>query len=66
MVPLTITVKRTGPYRIALEDAERVRIIDADGNELTPESGKAIVLCRCGGSQTKPFCDGAHKTNCVL
>lgn len=63
MDPLTITVKRTGPYRIAVEDVDRVRIVDADGNVLTPEPGKAIVLCRCGGSSTKPFCDGTHKTN---
>nr|MEA2799670.1 hypothetical protein [Phenylobacterium sp.] len=23
---------------------------------------KAIFLCRCGGSVTKPFCDGTHTT----
>ena len=25
------------------------------------ESGEKVALCRCGASQTKPFCDGAHK-----
>jgi CDGSH-type Zn-finger protein len=32
-----------------------------DGKEI-PVKG-AAALCRCGGSNTKPFCDGTHKTN---
>jgi len=37
-----------------------VRVLDADGNVLY--EGEKAALCRCGGSQNKPFCDGTHKT----
>jgi uncharacterized Fe-S cluster protein YjdI len=38
-----------------------VRILDAEGNLLY--EGERAALCRCGGSNNKPFCDGTHKTN---
>ena len=48
----------SGPYRVT----GRFTVIDADGNEYAVE-GENVALCRCGGSQTKPFCDGSHKQN---
>jgi len=38
-----------------------VRILDAEGNVLY--EGDRAALCRCGGSQNKPFCDGTHTKN---
>lgn len=32
-------------------------LVDEDGNEIQPEKK---ALCRCGGSTTKPYCDGTH------
>jgi 3-phenylpropionate/trans-cinnamate dioxygenase ferredoxin subunit len=34
-------------------------VTDAEGNEYRLER-ETIALCRCGGSKTKPFCDGTH------
>jgi CDGSH-type Zn-finger protein len=54
-----IKVRENGPYRIR----GPVTLIDADGNEydLDPHTKNGtIALCRCGGSTTKPFCDGRH------
>lgn len=55
---VTIKVRESGPYLVR----GKIRITDADGNVYTVDSPN-VALCRCGGSQTKPFCDGTHKTN---
>lgn len=50
----TIQVTENGPYRC--EGGLEVR--DARGNAL--DAPKRFLLCRCGGSSNKPFCDGTH------
>jgi CDGSH-type Zn-finger protein/uncharacterized Fe-S cluster protein YjdI len=35
--------------------------IQASGVDIVEES--RVTLCRCGGSQNKPFCDNTHRTN---
>jgi CDGSH-type Zn-finger protein len=65
MTHVIITTKANGPLIVE----GPVRIVTPDGRELSPpprKDGKpaeVVVLCRCGGSQTKPFCDGTHKRN---
>ncbi|HLY02651.1 MAG TPA: CDGSH iron-sulfur domain-containing protein [Candidatus Cybelea sp.] len=58
MDEVIIKVRESGPYLVR----GTVTLTDADGNPYTVE-GVNVALCRCGGSQTKPFCDGTHKTN---
>jgi CDGSH-type Zn-finger protein len=48
-----ITIRNNGPYVVEGD----FTLVDADGNEV-PLVKRA--LCRCGGSTTKPFCDGTH------
>jgi CDGSH-type Zn-finger protein len=50
-----ITVLDNGPYLVK----GPVVLLDADGNEFLTERA-TVALCRCGGSQNKPFCDGTH------
>jgi uncharacterized Fe-S cluster protein YjdI/CDGSH-type Zn-finger protein len=38
-----------------------LRVVLADGTETL--RSKTTAFCRCGGSKTKPFCDGSHKAN---
>ncbi len=51
-----IKVRHNGPYKVT----GPVRLIDADGNEYDVGDEETVVLCRCGASQTKPFCDKTH------
>ena len=52
-----IRPRENGPYLVR----GPVRLVDADGNEYDlSERGDPIALCRCGGSTTKPLCDGTH------
>ncbi|MGC8668445.1 MAG: CDGSH iron-sulfur domain-containing protein [Chthonomonadales bacterium] len=58
MADVTIKVRENGPYQII----GRVKLVDADGNEIPIPDPDKVFLCRCGGSSSKPFCDGTHKT----
>lgn len=55
---IEIKALKNGPFFISSE----ATATDAGGNTKPIEGGK-IGLCRCGASASKPFCDGAHKSN---
>lgn len=52
---LVIQPSTNGPYLLE----GNFTILDRDGNVVF--LGDKAELCRCGGSQNKPFCDGTHK-----
>ncbi len=52
-----ITVVSNGPLRVEGE----FLIVDPEGKPFGLGGRTAVSLCRCGHSQNKPFCDGAHR-----
>jgi CDGSH-type Zn-finger protein len=52
-----ITPYRNGPYLVR----GPFSMVDQEGNEIEIKR-RVVALCRCGRSQTRPFCDGTHKT----
>ena len=52
-----IKVRLNGPY---LVDGDDVSLVDWNGQPYEIAK-RPFVLCRCGGSGTKPFCDGSHR-----
>ena len=58
MEDVIVKVRESGPYLIR----GKITLTDADGNLYSIE-GENVALCRCGGSHTKPFCDGSHREN---
>jgi Iron-binding zinc finger CDGSH type len=52
---VTITLRPNGPMLVQGD----VTVIGADGEEI--DRGGRVAFCRCGASNTKPFCDASHK-----
>jgi CDGSH-type Zn-finger protein len=56
-MPSKITVNHNGSIRIEGE----FEICDPAGAAFGLAGRTSISLCRCGHSENKPFCDGAHR-----
>jgi CDGSH iron-sulfur domain-containing protein 3 len=56
---MKITALENGPYVIETEG--QTITVEKNGETETFDRPK-VVLCRCGQSSNKPFCDGTHKT----
>lgn len=51
-----IQCQKNGPYLVK----GPLDIVDPTGQVVTVGADKTVALCRCGGSASKPFCDGTH------
>jgi len=49
-----IIITKNGPYNVTGDIEIKVE------DELQPPSKEHYVLCRCGASKNKPYCDGSH------
>ena len=54
MAEVTIEARPNGPYVVT----GTIELRDTNGNVLLTQA--RTVLCRCGASTKKPFCDGTH------
>ena len=56
MADAKVTVLPNGPYIVE----GGVPAHDGDGKPIPGGEKDKYALCRCGASESKPFCDGAH------
>lgn len=54
---MKITVRNNGSLKVEGPDIE---LVDQEGRPFGLGGRTVISLCRCGKSQSKPFCDGSH------
>ena len=54
MADVKIEARPNGPYVVT----GSIELCDTNGNVLATQ--ERTVLCRCGASTKKPFCDGTH------
>ncbi len=52
----SVEISKNGPYIVKNMD----NFINSQGVSLATQP--VMALCRCGGSNNKPFCDGTHNS----
>jgi len=64
---VTIRCREHGPLVVELPVVDGqaqvgLRVTDHTGREFQlPAHKRAVALCRCGQTRSRPFCDGSHK-----
>ena len=57
--PLRLKVMDDGALQLR-GDLSQIRVVDGDGQPFSFGDRRTVLLCRCGLSQNKPFCDSSH------
>lgn len=58
--PLRLKVMDSGALQLR-GDLSQIRVVDGQGQQFDFGERRTVLLCRCGMSQTKPFCDSSHE-----
>lgn len=56
MSDVKVVVRDNGPFLVT----GPITVEDAAGNQFSLGGKETVALCRCGASERRPFCDGAH------
>jgi CDGSH-type Zn-finger protein len=57
---MKIVVRDKGSLRVEVAEGESLEIVDGEGRTFGLGGRSVVSLCRCGQSESKPFCDGSH------
>ena len=58
--PLRLKVMDNGALQLR-GDLSQIRVVDGEGQQFDFGERRTVLLCRCGKSQNKPFCDSSHE-----
>jgi CDGSH-type Zn-finger protein len=58
--PLRLKVMEDGALQLR-GDLSQIRVVDGEGNDFEFGTRRTVLLCRCGQSQNKSFCDSSHE-----
>ena len=56
MSDVKVVVRDNGPFLVS----GPFTVEDGDGKQFDLAGKETVALCRCGASENRPFCDGAH------
>ncbi|KAB2962385.1 MAG: CDGSH iron-sulfur domain-containing protein [Thermoanaerobaculia bacterium] len=57
---MKIVVRDKGSLKVEVAAGEALEIVDGEGRPFGLGGRTVVSLCRCGQSESKPFCDGSH------